>query len=112
MWRHLAQRMLTRLGYEVETKKDCIEAIDLYKNGLDFHEPFDGVILDLTVKGGMGGEETIQELVKIDPDIKAIASSGYFNDPVMADPEEYGFKVAMAKPYDMKDLKETLEKVL
>ncbi|MFO7986963.1 MAG: ATP-binding protein, partial [Desulfatiglandaceae bacterium] len=112
MLRNLTQQMLPRLGYEIKTVKDGVEAIEVYRTGLDSHEPFDAVILDLTVRGGMEGEQTIQELVKIDPDIKAIASSGYFNDPVMADFEKYGFKAAMAKPYDMKDLKETLEKVL
>ncbi|MDZ7696135.1 MAG: PAS domain S-box protein [Deltaproteobacteria bacterium] len=112
MLRNLVQQMLTRLGYEIKTVKDGVEAIEAYGNGLDSHEPFDAVILDLTVKGGMGGEQTIQELVKIDPDIKAIASSGYSNDPVMADPEKYGFKTALAKPYEMKRLKETLKKVL
>ncbi|MDZ7696809.1 MAG: PAS domain S-box protein [Deltaproteobacteria bacterium] len=112
MLRNLVQQMLTRLGYEIKTVKDGVEAIEVYGNGLDSHEPFDAVILDLTVKGGMGGEQTIQELVKIDPDIKAIASSGYSNDPVMADPEKYGSKTALAKPYEMKRLKETLEKVL
>jgi two-component system, cell cycle sensor histidine kinase and response regulator CckA len=59
----------------------------------------------------MGGEQTIRELIKIDPHIKAIVCSGYFNDPVMSNFQEYGFKCAMPKPYDKKDLKETLEKL-
>ncbi len=112
MLRNVIQQMLTRLGYEIKTVKDGVEAIRAYRNGLDSQDPFDAVILDLTVKEGMGGEQTIQELVKIDPDIKAIASSGYLNAPVMADPEKYGFKTALAKPYEMKGLKETLENVL
>ena len=83
-----------------------------YKEQKDSSEPFDAVILDLTIKGGMGGEQTMRELLKIDPDVKAIVSSGYFNDPVMADFEKYGFMSALAKPYAKKNLAETLEKVL
>jgi CheY-like chemotaxis protein len=112
MLRNLAEQMLNRLGYEVETVKDGIEAIEVYKKQLDSVKPFDAVILDLTVKGGMGGEETLKELMKIDPDVKAIVASGYFNDPVMADFQDYGFDAAIAKPYEMKDLKQALEKLL
>jgi len=60
----------------------------------------------------MGGEQTLQELLEIDPDIKAIVASDYFNDPVMADFKDYGFKGALAKPYEMKDLKTSIEKVI
>ena len=60
----------------------------------------------------MGGEPTLRELLKLEPDVKAIVASGYFNDPVMENFQDYGFKAAMAKPYEMKDLKAVLEKVL
>ena len=90
--RNLAQRMLERLEYKVETAKDGVEAIETYEKHMDSGEPFDGVILDLTIKGGMGGEQTIRELMKIDPNVKAIVCSGYFNDPVLANYEEYGFR--------------------
>ena len=110
--RILAQKMLERLGYKVETVKDGVEAIETYKKHMDSGEPFDGVILDLTIKGGMGGEQTIQELMKIDPNVKAIVCSGYFNDPVLAHFEEYGFRGAMAKPYQKSDLESVLKKVL
>jgi CheY-like chemotaxis protein len=112
MLRNLAKQMLSRLGYEVETVKDGVEAIEVYRKQFGLDKPFDAVILDLTIKGGMGGEQTLKELLKIDPEIKAVVSSGYFNDPVMADFQDYGFKGAMAKPYELKDLKEVLEKVL
>jgi DNA-binding NarL/FixJ family response regulator len=59
----------------------------------------------------MGGEQTIRELLKIDPDVKAIVSSGYFNDPVMSDFEKYGFMGALSKPYEKKALKEVLERL-
>lgn len=59
----------------------------------------------------MGGEQTIQELLKIDPDVKAIVSSGYFDNPIMSDFQKYGFKDAIAKPYEIKNLKEVLGKL-
>ena len=110
--RILAQKMLERLGHEVETVKDGVEAIETYEKHMDSGEPFDGVILDLTIKGGMGGEQTIRELMKIDPNVKAVVCSGYFNDPVLAHFEEYGFRGAMAKPYQKDDLESVLKTIL
>ncbi len=109
--RSLSQKMLERLGYKVDTVKDGVEAIETYKKNMVSGEPFDAVILDLTIKVGMGGEQTIKELLKIDPDVKAIVSSGYFNDPVMSDFEKYGFMGALAKPYEKMALKEVLERL-
>jgi CheY-like chemotaxis protein len=111
MLRTLARQMLERMGYAVETVKDGVEAIDAYKSRKDSGEPFDVAILDLTIKGGMGGEQTIRELLKIDPHIKAIVCSGYFDAPVMSDFQKYGFKCALPKPYDKKNLKEALEEL-
>jgi two-component system cell cycle sensor histidine kinase/response regulator CckA len=107
----LVRKMLQRLEYTVETVKDGLEAVEKYQQEKDSGEPFDAVILDLTIKGGMGGEQTIRELLKIDPDVKAIVSSGYSSDPVMKNFEAYGFKDAIAKPYQKKHLKEVLEKL-
>ena len=112
MLRNLAQKMLQRLGYEVETVKDGDEAIETYKKRMDSEEPFDAVVLDLTIKGGMGGAQTIKELIRIDPGVKAIVCSGYFNDPVITNFKEYGFQGAMPKPYQMADLEIVLKKVL
>ena len=111
MLRKLARQMLERMGYAVETVKDGVEAIAAYKDQKDSGEPFDAAILDLTIKGGMGGEQAMRELLKIDPGIKAIVSSGYFNDPVMSDFEKYGFMGALPKPYEKKALKEVLERL-
>ena len=111
MLRKLVRQMLERMGYAVETVKDGVEAIAAYQSQKDSGEPFDAVILDLTIKGGMGGEQTIRELLKIDPGIKAIVSSGYFNDPVMSDFQKYGFMGAMPKPYEKSALKKMLEKL-
>jgi len=111
MLRKLVRQMLERMGYAVETVKNGVEAIEAYKRQQDSNDPFDAVILDLTIKRGMGGEQTIEELLKIDPHIKAIVSSGYYDDPVMSEFEKYGFASAMAKPYEKKNMKEALEKL-
>ena len=89
--------MLKRLGYAAKTVKNGVEVIKAYKKQKETGEPFDMVILDLTIKGGMGGEQTIRELLKIDPHVKAIVSSGYFNDPVIADFRAYGFQGIIPK---------------
>ena len=106
------QEMLKILGHEVVGVKDGKEAIEAYKEAKQKANPFDVVILDLTVPGGMGGNETLKELKKIDPDVKAIVSSGYSNDPIMSEYEKYGFKAVVPKPYGMDELKEALRKVV
>ena len=70
------------------------------------------VILDLTIPGGMGGTQTITELLKIDSNVKAVVSSGYCNDPVMANYEDYGFIGVVPKPYTKSQLSELLNKIL
>ena len=109
--RELASDMLTNLGYEVITAVNSAEAIKLYRGAMESGRPFDAVILDLTVPGGMGGKESIQKLMEIAPDVKAIISSGYSNDPILANFREYGFKGAVAKPYEIRELSEILHRV-
>jgi len=110
--RNLSKQRLSRLGYESELAKDGAQAIELYKKSMDFGQPFDAVILDLTVKGGMGGKDVIKELLKINPQVKAIVSSGYSNDPVMTDFKAYGFTGALPKPNTKKELIEALNKII
>jgi len=105
-------RELKDLEYEVEYARNGTEAIKLYKESIDSRNPFDAVILDLTIPGGMGGMETIRKLLTIDPDVKAIVASGYSNDPVMSNFKEYGFKDAVAKPYGIEELDEALRGVI
>ena len=112
MIREIAGQMLRKLGYEVEFARDGEEAIKLYSKAKESRETFDAVIMDLTVPGGMGGKEAIQRLKEIDPKVKAIVSSGYFNDPVMSDFREYGFRGVFAKPYKIEDLSRVLHEVL
>ena len=87
--RSLVKRMLKILGHTTEIAKDGEQAIELYVQALNSNQPFDLVILDLTVQGGLGGKDTIKKLQKIDPNVKAIVSSGYSNDPVMSEYERY-----------------------
>ena len=111
MLRQMARHMLTRLGYEVIVVKDGDEAISRYEQAMASGNPFHAVILDLTVKGGMGGQEAVKALLHMDPHVKAIVSSGYFNDPVLKSYEAYGFCGAMPKPYQKDDLERVLSKV-
>jgi two-component system, cell cycle sensor histidine kinase and response regulator CckA len=110
--RDLAGEMLALLGYDVTLAKDGAQALELYETAMTSSNPFDLVIMDLTIPGGMGGSETIRLLRQLDPTVKAIVSSGYSNDPIMADYEKYGFSGVVAKPYSVNDLSETLTKVL
>ena len=108
MIRDLLQQMLPRMGYTVEVARDGKEAIELYRRGMDSGEPFDAVILDLTVPGAMGGKETVDRLRRMDATVKAIVSSGYSNDPIMSDYQKYGFSGVVAKPFNLRSLGKTL----
>jgi len=108
-----AKRILIRLGYEVEIAKNGTEALELYRKAQEeLAAPFDAVILDLTVQGGMGGEEAIKKIREIDPHVKAIVSSGYSNDPVLSNYRQYGFKGVLAKPYEVRELSYVLYKLI
>jgi PAS domain S-box-containing protein len=108
----LATRVLKRLGYQATVARDGRKAIELYREAHLSGRPFDVVILDLTVAGGMGGVDAVAELVKIDPQVKAIASSGYATDPVMAKPKEYGFVGILPKPYSIRLVGQVLAEVV
>jgi two-component system, cell cycle sensor histidine kinase and response regulator CckA len=108
----VAVKMLTHLGYKSEVARDGAEAITLYREALESGNPFDIVIMDLTIPGGMGGVEAIRKLLEIDPGIKAVVSSGYSNDPVMSDYTNYGFKGCIVKPYKVFELGEVIRQVL
>jgi signal transduction histidine kinase len=110
--RGLTGDVLGYLGYEVEFARDGREAIEKYIRARESKRPFDVVIMDLTIPGGMGGKEAIKRLIEIDPEVKAIVSSGYSNDPVMAEYTKYGFREVITKPYKIEELSKILAKVI
>ncbi|MGH7849671.1 MAG: response regulator, partial [Thermodesulfobacteriota bacterium] len=87
-------------------------ALKHYKRAKMEGEPFDMVIMDLTVPGGMGGKEAIEKLLLYDPGVKAIVSSGYSSDPILEKYKKYGFKGVLPKPYEMGKLSDVLYGVL
>jgi PAS domain S-box-containing protein len=110
--RRLLDQTLRQLGYEVECVRDGTEAIERYRHAQVSGRPFDVVLMDLTIPGGMGGQEAVRRLHTLDPAVKAVVLSGYSNDPVMADYRRYGFSEQLAKPYTVQQLSETLHLVL
>ena len=103
---------LTTLGYNVSLARNAEKAIELYMHSLNNKNPFDLVILDLTIPGGMGGKQTLKELLKKDPQVKAIVVSGYSSDPVMANFRDYGFKGALKKPFTIEDLSKIVSNIM
>ena len=104
--------MLTQLGYQSQCARHGAEAIALYQQARDAGQPFTAVLLDLTIPGGMGGKETIVHLQAIDPQVCAIVSSGYANDPLMANFSAYGFRGVLSKPYTVEGLNEALQRAI
>lgn len=104
--------MLSFLGHRVTEALDGEEAIQLVKKREADGNPFDLVILDLTVPGGLGGKEAAAEIKKINPAIRAIVSSGYANDPIMANYKAHGFDHYVAKPFKMNQLAVALRAVM
>ena len=112
MIREMLSNTLSTAGFEVELASDGKEAIERYEKAREAGQPFGAVIMDLTIPGGMGGKEAIKRLIEIDPDVKAIVSSGYSTDPIMADFRKYGFSAVMTKPYTVGELEKTLRRML
>jgi PAS domain S-box-containing protein len=104
--------ILASLGYSVASARDGREAVEQYQKANESGIPFDAVILDLTVPGGMGGEETIKKLLEIDPSVKAIVSSGYSNNPIMSEFRKYGFSGIVTKPFHIRELSEVINMVI
>ena len=110
--RNIVMEMIKSLGHEVDLAENGETAIKKYLAAIESGKPFDIVILDLTIRGGMGGRDTIERLRVIDPGVRAIVSSGYSNDPIMANYREHGFLGVVAKPYRIKELNEALYNVM
>ncbi|AGF77853.1 PAS domain S-box [Desulfocapsa sulfexigens DSM 10523] len=110
--RDVVRQMLVFRGYDVEETVDGEGSIALYQANMNAGTPFDMVIMDLTIPGGMGGREAAREVLKIDGDAKIVVSSGYLDDPVMANFEEYGFIASVKKPFEFAELGEMIRSVM
>jgi len=105
-------KILNILGFEVCFAQDGKKTEKLFRKAIDEKKPFDAVIMDLIIQGGLGGKNTINKIKQIDPEVKAIVSSGYSDDPVMADYKEYGFVDVLPKPYTIEEMSGVLNRVL
>ncbi len=110
--RNAATVIIEDLGFDVVCAPDGRSAIEAFLQARDDGRPFDLFIMDLTVPGGMGGKEALHELLTLDPGVKAIVSSGYHNDPIIANFREHGFKDAITKPYNQAELSSAIARVL
>ncbi len=110
--RDVIVEILVHLGYDVQYAKDGTEAIHHYVEATGKGNPFDVVIADLTVRDGMGGQELIEQLHRIDPEVRAVISSGYSTDPVLYDFRRHGFLGVVAKPYKIEELCAVLDEVM
>lgn len=108
----LSQSMLGSLGYNVATAFDGSEAIGIYKKAKELGKPFDIVIMDLTIPGGMGGKDTIKLLKEFDPEVKAIVASGYSNDEVISDFTKYAFVDSISKPYKVNEISRVIKRAM
>ncbi|MEQ8152283.1 MAG: ATP-binding protein [Smithellaceae bacterium] len=107
--RDMTGKLLESMGCQVTIVNDGVQAIDQYKKARAANQSYDLVILDLTIKGGMGGVQTMEELLKIDPQVKAIIFSGFNDDPVIENYSNYGFLAALTKPFTRKEIQAVLE---
>ncbi len=112
MLHEVAEAMLEELGYQTVHALDGAQAIEMYKDMAARNEPIDIIIMDLTIPGGMGGEEAVQGVLTIDESAKVIVCSGYSNDSVMARFADYGFKGALSKPYNIDELDTMLSQMM
>jgi two-component system cell cycle sensor histidine kinase/response regulator CckA len=111
MIRTMTGAMLTHMGFNSEFAVNGEEAIDLYKKARSAGNQFDLIIMDLTIPGGMGGEDTVKEILALNPEAKVLVASGYSYDPIMAKYADYGFCGAIVKPYQMQDLSSAIQAV-
>ncbi len=110
--REVIEGILDEAGFEVASAPDGLAAVQLFKQAFSGDRPFDAVVLDLVVEGGMGGVEALKCMACIDPDVRALVCSGYSSAPVMADPRKYGFRGVVPKPFTAPQLVEELLRIL
>jgi len=108
----LLLKLLNRLGYNVIVTSEGKEFLQVYRNRINSKKEVSCIIMDLTISGGMGGKETIRNLREFDENVKVIVSSGYSNDPIMADYKKYSFNGVLPKPFSINDLSNLLRRIL
>ncbi len=106
--RNVISRLLRRLGYQTDCASEGGEALAMYKEAMEAENPYEVVIMDLVVPHGMGGKETMRQMLEFDPEAKGIVSSGYSNDPVMSEFRSYGFSAVVSKPVSFGELEQSL----
>lgn len=110
--RIVVQRLLLQCGFETELTTDGVQMLRQYRKAKEAGTPFEAVILDLVIQNGMGGQEAMKNLIEYDPEVKVIVSSGYSNDPIMANFRDYGFKGFLPKPYKLDELKRAMKDLI
>lgn len=110
--RNVIKKMLEGAGYTVDCVDDGAQAISAFQEARKAGAPFKAAIFDLTIPGGMGGKETISEIRKMDKSVPVIVSSGYARDPIMANPENFGFTASLSKPFTKKIMLELLSRLM
>jgi PAS domain S-box-containing protein len=108
----LLTRLFTKLNIQMDLVFDGSELVNKYQKAAKSNNPYDVVIMDLTIPGGMGGKEAIQKIKQINPDVKAIVSSGYSNDPIMANYSDFGFCDVLPKPFTIQEIKALIAKYI
>ncbi|NOX38448.1 MAG: response regulator [Calditrichaeota bacterium] len=108
----LFKNFLGMMNIEVETAREGAEAVRKYREAMEANRPFDVVIMDLTIRGGMGGKEAVQQILEIDPQARVIVASGYSTDSVLANYEKFGFVGRIHKPFTMESINRVLHSVL
>lgn len=110
--RDITRAMLEKFGFDTTLTEDGEEAVEEFRIALEQGKPFHGVLLDLSVPGGVGGKETCERILALDPNASIIVSSGDAGDSLMSDFKEYGFKGVLPKPYRIAELKKAVEDLL
>lgn len=111
MVQRICADMIRHLGYDVILADDGQQAIDKYKELMNTDNPIDIIIMDLTIRGGMGGKEAARKILELDKDAKLVVASGYSNDPILAEYTQYGFRGALVKPFDLNAISEELSRL-
>ncbi len=111
MVQRICADMVRHLGYDVILADDGQQAIDKYKELMNTDNSIDVIIMDLTIRGGMGGKEAASKILELDKDAKLLVASGYSNDPILTEYTQYGFRGALVKPFDLNAISETLSRL-